>query len=277
MNKFSQSQNASGTVTPRWFSENPSKAWGEKFFLIYSPVWILLMALTTLLGFKIPGEAGSLINACIIALPLVIVPLLIRNETGLGRPWHQTYWFKANLYIFTFSFFGNYFGSEYFFDILGMNYNYPHIQLTLDSKLVGSGLQQVPIIMYILTQAYFMTYHTTAVVVLRRIRTSPFPWAKWLFVLMIPVIGYIWAWLETRVMASPVAGGNFYYQDLNRMLSYGSLIYVSYFITSFPIFYFLDEKEGDNWGILRTIFAALSASMLTFFLLDFWAHFIGHI
>ena len=33
------------TARPRWFSENPSKAWGEKFFLAYSPAWMFLMAL----------------------------------------------------------------------------------------------------------------------------------------------------------------------------------------------------------------------------------------
>ena len=27
---------------PRWFSTNPSKRWGEIFFLAYSPVWILI-------------------------------------------------------------------------------------------------------------------------------------------------------------------------------------------------------------------------------------------
>ena len=32
------------------------------------------------------------------------------------------YWFKANLYIAIFNFAGNYFGSEYFFDVLGMVY-----------------------------------------------------------------------------------------------------------------------------------------------------------
>ena len=37
------------TATPRprgyWFSKNPSKAWGEKFFLLYTPYWMLGMGL----------------------------------------------------------------------------------------------------------------------------------------------------------------------------------------------------------------------------------------
>ena len=158
---------------PHWFSANPDKAWGEKFFLIYIPIWISLMIVTGLLGLtRNTGEIGSLIHAALIVLPLLLVPLLVHRESSLGRRWYQTYWFKANLYIFIFSFFGNYFGSEYFFDVLGMVYNYPRIHWNFDSALVGSGRQHVPLTMYFLTQAYFMTYHTTAVVVLRRIKTS---------------------------------------------------------------------------------------------------------
>ena len=32
----------------RWFSRNPSKAWGERFFLAYSPVWMLGMGVLIL-------------------------------------------------------------------------------------------------------------------------------------------------------------------------------------------------------------------------------------
>ena len=59
--------------------------------------------------------------------------------------------------IAIFNFAANYFGSEYFFDVLGMVYDYPMIELTFDSALVGSGEQRVPLIMYLLTQAYFIT------------------------------------------------------------------------------------------------------------------------
>lgn len=274
---ISQTKNALISSNPRWFSDNPSKAWGEKFFLIYIPSWILILVLSSLLGLKQAGEIGSLIRAVFIVLPLIIVPLLIRNESALGRRWYQTYWFKANLYIFIFSFFGNYFGSEYFFDVLGMVYNYPGTHWNFDSALVGSGQQHVPVVMYFLTQAYFITYHTTAVLVLRRIKTSRIPGIRWLFPVFIFVISYFWAWMETFIMANPKSQGGFYYQDLNRMLTYGSITYALYFITSFPIFFTLDEKSEDNWTLLRTIFAALSASMLTFFLLDFWTQLVGRI
>lgn len=39
------SQVSGGASAARWFSANPDKAWAEKFFLAYSPVWMLQMGL----------------------------------------------------------------------------------------------------------------------------------------------------------------------------------------------------------------------------------------
>ncbi|NNE17670.1 MAG: hypothetical protein HKN10_04245, partial [Myxococcales bacterium] len=246
---------------PRWFSANPSKAWGEKFFLAYSPVWMTVMGLV--MGFGVTnrmGEWGFMAVGVAVALPLVAVPALIRDEKPLGRRWYQTYWFKANLYIAIFNFTANYFGTEYFFDILGMVYDYPMIELTLDSTLVGSGEQRVPLIMYLLTQAYFLTYHTTAVIALRRIRTSRLPIGALLWPVLLVVVAYFWAWVETRAMANPWIEGQFYYTDMERMLAYGSLFYSLYFVASFPIFYPLDERREANWSLASTVAAACTAS-----------------
>ena len=261
---------------PRWFSDNPSKAWGEKFFLVYSLVWMALMA--SVMGFGITdeiGEWGFMAIGLAVGVPLVVVPALIRDERPLGRPWYATYWFKANVYIAIFNFAANYFGSEYFFDVLGMVYDYPMIELNLDATLVGSGEQRVPLIMYLLTQAYFLTYHTTAVIVLRRIRTSGLPIGTVLWPVLLVVVAYAWAWMETRAMANPWIENQFYYKDMERMLAYGSLFYALYFIASFPIFYYIDEERGENWSLTKTTAAALSASMIMLFLLDFAAAIFG--
>lgn len=261
---------------PRWFSENPSKAWGEKFFLAYSPVWMTIMALVMGLGVtERVGEWGFLAIGVAVALPLVAVPALIRDERPLGRRWYQTYWFKANLYIGIFNFAANYFGTEYFFDVLGMVYDYPMIDLNLDATLVGSGEQRVPLIMYLLTQAYFLTYHTTAVIVLRRVRTSGLPIGAMLWPVLLLAVAYFWAWMETKTMANPWIESQFYYKDMERMLRYGSLFYSLYFIASFPIFYHLDERRDTDWSLTMTAAAALSASMIMMFLLDFAAAIFG--
>lgn len=263
---------------PRWFSENPSKAWGEKFFLAYSPVWMIFMGLVMALGVPArAGEWGFMAIGLAVALPLVVVPALIRDESPLGRRWYHTYWFKANLYIAIFNFAANYFGTEYFFDILGMVYDYPMIELNLDATLVGSGEQRVPVIMYLLTQAYFITYHTTAIIVLRRIRTSGLPIGPILWPVLLLVVAYFWAWMETRAMANPWIEAQFYYKDMGRMLAYGSFFYSLYFVASFPIFYPLDERRDASWSLWLTAAAACSASLIMLVLLDFAAAFFGPI
>jgi cycloeucalenol cycloisomerase len=223
------------------------------------------------------GEWGFMAIGLAVALPLVVVPALIRDEAPLGRRWYQTYWFKANLYIAIFNFAANYFGSEYFFDILGMVYDYPMIELSFDATLVGSGEQRVPVVMYLLTQAYFITYHTTAVIVLRRIRTSGLTLGAILWPVLLVAVAYFWAWMETKAMANPWIESQFYYKDMERMLAYGSLFYSLYFVASFPIFYHLDEERDANWSLSITTAAALSASMIMMFLLDFAAAIFGPI
>lgn len=262
------------SMNNNWFSENPDKAWVEKFFLIYSPVWMAAMAITMIAGVdKTWGNTALLIHGLVIALPVLVIPWLLASRYT-DRPWHQSYWLKANLYLFVFGFFGNYFGSEYFFDVLGMVYIYPNTTTNLDAALLGSGEQRVPLIMYAYTHVYFMTYHATANIALRKLN-SLVP-ARWLFFpLFVFLIGYAWAWMETKAMANPMMVESFYYQKMDLMLKYGSAIYATYFIASFPIWYFLDETKGKSWSLLQVAAAGLSASMLTFYLLDLAAHWVG--
>lgn len=257
------------------FSPNPDKAWVEKFFLLYSPVWMASMAMMMLTGWDESwGDTALLCHGALTALPVIVIPALIaRRFTNL--PWHQSYWVKANLYLFIFGFFGNYFGSEYFFDILGMVYVYPHVSTELDSALVGSGEQTVPAIMYAYTHVYFMTYHATATIALRVLRNSGLPAMAVLFPVFVFLIGYFWAWMETKAMANPMIASNFYYEKMEAMLAYGSAIYATYFVASFPIYYFLDENADRRWTLTQTAAGGLSASMLTFFMLDFAAHLTG--
>jgi len=258
-----------------WFSENPDKAWVEKFFLGYSPVWMLSMAVMVLTGWdKTFGNVALLIHGFGTAAPLVVIPALIAHRYT-DAPWYDSYWFKANLYLLIFSFFASYFGSEYFFDLLGMVYVYPNATTTLDAALVGTGAQTVPLIMYPYAYAYFSTYHATANIALRKLKGLALPGMVLLFPIFVFVVAYFWAWMETKVMANPLMATSFYYQDLDRMLAYGSAIYAIYFVCSFPIYYFVDETRDLRWTVLQTCAGALSASMLMVFGLDVATHWIG--
>ncbi|MBD2857856.1 hypothetical protein IB286_02470 [Spongiibacter sp. KMU-158] len=260
-----------------WFSENPDKAWVEKFFLIYTPVWMVLMAIMMPTGWaESAGNGALLFHGLLVALPIIVVPALLNKRFGSGS-WCDSYWLKVNLYLFIFGFFGNYFGSEYFFDTLGMVYNYPNATTNLDSALLGSGEQKVPLIMYFYTHAYFMTYHATANITLRKFRSLNLPAGGFLFAVMVFVVGYLWAWAETKAMANPMLESSFYYKDMSRMLAYGSAIYATYFVASFPIYYWIDEIKTRKWTLLQVAAGGMAASMLTFYMLDITTHIIGRL
>lgn len=261
------------------FSANPDKAWVEKFFLVYSPIWMAVMAATMWTGAdKTWSDGALLLHGLAVALPVLLVPMLLAPRFTNKR-WHESYWLKANLYLFIFGFFGNYFGTEYFFDVLGMVYNYPRATTTLDATLVGTGKQSVPLIMYCYTHVYFMTYHVTASIALRRLRRLRVPGMWILFPVFIFLIGYSWAFLETKAMANPWMASSFYYRKMDLMLKYGSAIYATYFIASFPIYSLIDEDGAGagarRWSLRKTAAGALSASMLTLYMLDFAARWIG--
>ncbi|MDX1692272.1 MAG: hypothetical protein R3208_00830 [Ketobacteraceae bacterium] len=261
-----------------WFSTNRGKAEAERFFLLYSPVWMALMAVMMITGWaESSSDSWLLIHSLLVALPLVMIPLWQHYRRFGILEWQSvrsTYWFKANLYIALFSFFGNYFGTFYFFDMLGMVYQFPSAETTLESALLSQGDNRVPLIMYFYTHAYFMTYHVTATLVIRRLGVHQ---VLWLFLSASFMVGYCWAWIETAAMANPLMANSFYYENRSAMLTYGSAIYATYFIASFPIFFAIDESSQKPWTLKAVCAGALSASMLTFYLLDFTMWAIGRL
>lgn len=263
----------------RWFSPNPSKAWGEKFFLAYTPFWIASMGVLMATGAgKRWGDLGLNLAMLVVWAPLVAVPALVHDERGLGRPWRRTYWCKFNLWIGIYAGVGSYFGSEYFFDVLGMVYHYPQLSWRLDAALLGSGTQTVPFIMYPSAHFYFVTYHTLGVILLRRIRTSELGSSfGWLWPVAVLAAAYGFAWAETFAMTDGAIAEQFTYRDLPRMLRWGSLFYASYFVISFPMIYRLDEGPRDDWDLRRVAVEALAAGMLLLFLLDGLTHFVGRL
>ncbi|MCC6849001.1 MAG: hypothetical protein IT294_10915 [Deltaproteobacteria bacterium] len=264
---------------PRWFSPNPSKAWGEKFFLAYTPFWIATMGVLMATGAgKRWGDLGLNVAMVVIWAPLVAVPALVHDEHALGRPWWRAYWCKFNVWIGIYACVGSYFGSEYFFDVLGMVYNYPQLAWRLDSALLGSGAQTVPFIMYPSAHFYFVTYHTLGVIVLRRIRTSDLGASAWWFwPIAVLAVAYGFAWAETFAMTDGAIAEQFTYRNLPRMLRWGSLFYATYFVVSFPMIYRLDERARDDWPLRRVAVEALAAGMLLLFLLDALTRFVGRL
>ncbi|XP_056845971.1 cycloeucalenol cycloisomerase-like isoform X3 [Raphanus sativus] len=238
MSVFTGSSDVSRSL---WLAQNPSKRWGELFFLFYTPFW-----LTLYLGIIVPYEL---------------------YEADRGLCWKDRYWVKANLWIIIFSYVGNYFLTHYFFQVLGASYTFPSWKMN-----------NVPHNTFFMAHVCFLFYHVASNITLRRLRhaISDLPDSlRWCFeAAWILAFSYFIAYLET------VSIVNFpYYEfvDRNAMYRVGCLFYALYFIVSFPMFFRMDEKSSDKWELSRVAVDALGASMLVTIILDLWRLFLGPI
>jgi cycloeucalenol cycloisomerase len=282
--KMNNTNTISDSLTGRslWFSENPEKARTEKLFILLVPVWVLIMAgpIAVNREFLFNSDIILIPFSLVVALTYVFVPLFVEKKKASPIRWYESYWFKAYLYILVFQLLCNYFISEYFFDVLGMVYNFPNLKVIFDSALIGSGTQSVPFIMYPLTMATYMTYHTTAVVFMRRVVNSRLgnnKWTKWVsFIVVIMIMSYFWAWTETQSFANSAIEKNFRYVNRETMLAFGSIVFGLSLLPSFPVFYHIDEKDS-SWSLIKVAGAALAAAMMALFLTDLCTGFIGTI
>lgn len=272
-----------------WFSENPDKAWGEKFFLTVIPFWFLYNMAMVQMGWLNTGTFWNIMQNVLMWLPYcVFLPWFLRRNSG--TPWHQSYWFKFNVYMFWWIFLATYFHTEYFFEVLGMRYHFPDVNLYLDSALVGAGEatalaehKKVPPSMYFNSIVFFIVYHVSAIIVMRRFRTMSHVLssgtARFLsYCVIVGLVAVFWAWGETYfyfvMLDNDMA--NVWYEDLDRMLQYGSWFYALYFVVAFPNVYRLDEeKDGERWSIGRVFIEASFVGMISLLLIDLATHLAG--
>jgi cycloeucalenol cycloisomerase len=262
----------------RWFSPNPDKAWAEKFYLPFLPIFFAYNALIQTMHWLDVDDFWHVTLNFIMWVPYcVALPWYLRRNSGIV--WYRSFWFKFNVWMFVWVFFATYFGSEYFFGPLGMRYHFPKVTLYLDSALVGpnqatalENQQRVPIGMYLNTMAFFIVYHVYAVILIRRLRNlfadkgQVVRFAAW--VGAVSVTAFFFAWAETFFYQTGDSAGISYYIDVPKMVKYGSLYYMLDFIVSFPNVYRLDETVDQKWSIGRCIVEASFVSMWAMFLLD---------
>lgn len=220
------------------------------------------------------GDLGFLAFSCFAAFPMTLGPVLVARRARRG---FHAYLLKLNLYVGVLVFFGTYFGTHYFFDLMGMRYAFP-TQLVFDAELLGRSGSHVPVFMYPLTQAYFMTYFTVLVVAERGIRrrlpiarTSPLAAA-----LLVGALSYGVAFAETFFMATDLMKDLFAYEKKGRMLLVGSFGYAVYFVVGLPMVRDLDEPDR-RWTLRHTGLRALAACMLILLLLEVWAKAVGRL
>ena len=272
-----------------WFSPNPDKAWGEKFLLTVIPFWVVYNMIMVQMGWLNTGTFWNIMQNVLMWIPYcVLLPWFLRRNSGI--PWHQSYWFKFNLYMFWWVVIATYFHTEFFFEVLGLRYRFPEVTLYLDSALVGpdeatalQSFQKVPPSMYFNSVVFFTVYHVSAIIVMRRIRTLSEAWTSgasktltWFAI--VGCISLFWAWGETYFyfVIADNDFANVWYEDLDAMLVSGSLFYALYFVVAFPNLYRMDEdKDGERWSIGRVFVEASFVGMITLLLIDLATHVMG--
>jgi cycloeucalenol cycloisomerase len=269
------------------FSNNFQKAWCERFFLAYSLVWPLLFGLWSVSGLHLgAGDAGNMLVSILIGSPFLIVPWLYQPRS---TAFYKSYAFKFNLWIAIYAFVASYFFSEYFFDVLGMKYSFPHLSWNLDSVLVGQGMQRVPLMMYVHAWYFFMTYHTGGVCFIRFMRnlalSSGTVGVTLASVVATFIAALVFAIGEIYFTTLDAIKDQFAYRDMSWALTWGGFAYSCYFLASFPMVKDMDEKGfefwqdshftehgaryvGRTWKLRHVVENALAAGMLSFILLD---------
>ena len=270
----------------KWFSDNDDRAWAEKFYLTYIPVFFVISAITSRTGFSIAGNWQNLLGGFLVWLPFcVLLPLWLRR--GHPLPYWKQWWFKFQLYLMVVIFFLTYFGTEYFFDTLGMRYKYDNVSWYFDSVLLGTDQaaalaenKRVPIGMYPISVGFFTVYHIGAIVMIRRLyrlgKAIGITAGRAAFALGVLVSALFWAWLETMLFVSQPKGSYAWYEDLERQLGIGSLFYAMGFLFTFVNVYWLDERQSHRpWSLYRVTIEAAAMSLLVLLAGDLWSLILG--
>jgi cycloeucalenol cycloisomerase len=261
------------TRTPAWLSSNPDKAWSERAVLLGSIAWMAAVALSILTGWLTSwGELGYLAFSTGCMATVTLAPLAVAHRRG--RAGAVSYLLKLNLFVAVLVFFGTYVGTHYFFDLMGMRYAFP-TRFVFEAELVGKSGMHVPVFMYPLTQAYFMTYFTGLVIAERILRARLSP-GRVGSALIVVGVSYVVAFAETFFMATDWMRDLFWYEKRGKMLALGSVGYALYFIVGLPLIRDLDERTTEaKWSHRRVLIVALAASMVIFFGLEAWAKIVG--
>lgn len=255
-----------------WFADRPDKAWGERYLLATSPIWITSVAVVVLSGMMRGWkESGYLAFSLFAAAPATVGPLLLPRGRAFGSG--VPYWVKLNLFAAVLVFFGTYFGTHYFFDLMGMRYAFPS-RYTFEALHVGRSGGVVPAFLYPLTQAYFVTYFTVLVVAYRKI-VAAFGLGVVGRAAAVLALSYALAFAETFFMATDLMTDLFSYEKRDKMLFVGSLGYATYFVCALPLARRIDEDGPTSVG--RVLEMALAASMATLILLEVWSRLVGRL
>lgn len=249
----------------RWTAASNSKAYGEKFMLLYSPVWIGFLAIIVIRKWYEEFRPFDYVLLGLgVSLPCVIAPVIFAGRLEKSTPLLQRYIIKANIFIGIVSYIGNHFNTHYFYNVLGVRYTGP--------LAPGRGweINRVPVSMFLMTHVYFMTYHVLFTPLLRAVKTSFGSSTTTQYIAMgtfVIIAAFLTAFMETWT----ISGFPYYtYPDFHEMLTVGSVFYGTFFVITFPWFARLDENPLKLWSIGKVVREALAAMMAMLLCDDAW-------
>eukprot|EP00128_Syssomonas_multiformis_P017391 Colp12_sorted_trinity150504_noHs@740 len=259
------------SASSKWLATTETKRFGEKIFLLYFPVWVSAVAAVVIFKLYDLFTADYYVYFGLsLAVPCFLLPIIFAPASERALPYFDRYSTKVNVWVAVVTFIMNYFGTHYFYSVIGMRYTVP-----LDG-IIRWELNQVPIVMYLMTHPYFCSYHVLVTPLLRRIAALlPSTLVRRLVLaVVVCVVAYITAFLEAwSISAFP----HYWYPDAEAMYKYGSAFYGSMFLITFPMFWRIAEDQKEEWGVLRLIVEGAACSMGSLLLQDFWRLFIGPI
>ena len=300
-------------------SEEEEKAWWNGWVLRrYTPLWIAAIAMVVAFRlYETFSGLGYTLFSVAVAAPAILFPLLFPPVKFRHLPLSRRYSIQTNLWVGILSYIGNHFHTHYFyqvksfsfllclpsvFDFLAplsfhlMSLNF-FIHFLPSFKVLGCrytvptdglwSINDVPLCMYFLTHAYFMTYHVAVDSFLRWVkkkvqggsglgkrgerkqpRVGEGESLAWAFgrVLLTCALAYITALMETLTIS---AFPHYTYPSLTHMLTVGSAFYMLFLSVSFSMFPRVGG-EGGKGGVWQVCVEALATAMMIFILYDLW-------
>ena len=247
-----------------WLAESPSKRFGEKAVLVYTPVWMLCMvAIVWTRWYETFGPHEYIGVGVALVTPILLIPLLFKEKSV---PFCSRYIVKANVYIAILSYIGNHFYTHYFYNVLGMRYIGPLAE--------GIQINRVPLSMFLMTHVYFISYHVLVNPLLRAV-SGALPENRVGQFIVSAIVTVVLALLTAAGETWTISSFPYYtYPDYYSMMTTGSVFYSLFFVVTFPMFFRIDEESC--WSLGRTVLEALAAMMMVLVCADWWRLLVGN-
>ena len=208
---------------------HPGKAYVERWWLLYTPVWGAITGVVMLGGFAERwGDLPCLLFGLVVAGG-ALIPLVWPHASERALAFRERASAKLVLSVLLLSFGLNYVQTPFFFDVLHMHYGF-HVRWAIDRN---------PIFLYLVTVAYFGTYASLCMIAQRwlRPRIGAISWV------LAPIA---MAFFETVLNANPWMTRLFCYDELPFMLTFGTLVYAMSFVLVLPVWMRIEDTPTSR-------------------------------